>query len=124
MGRYSAPSPFGQGGTSDLRKIGVGYSDWKPDAFGPKEWSRRAARRAVRLAGQGVMAPCRLIELLSRMNWSVPYTAQFFAVAPKIVRSWRNGHSDIPQPVADLLESIVASSEFLKWEEEQNATKD
>lgn len=121
MSRYTAPSPFGQPGTSDPRKIGFGYSSELPSAFGPHEWSRRAARRAVRISGQNVaMTPQRLIEVLALLGWSVSYAASTFGVDRRTIRDWRGGYADVPPPVAQFLEAIIASPAFAEWQAENS----
>ena len=109
MGRFNAsPSTFSQGGTSDPRKLGFGFSNEKPSTFGRNPWSRNAARQAVRREGQhGLMRPQRLADILKTLGWSVRQTAETLGVKRKVVSDWCNGKADIPPQVGEWFEAQV-----------------
>jgi hypothetical protein len=83
MSRYSTPSPFGQGGTSDPRRIGVGYSNDKSRNFGENAWlrQRRAAELRSRIDVPGVGAR---------------HVAVICGVTRATVQEWLKGEMDIP----------------------------
>ncbi len=117
MGSFSAPSPFSQGGTSNLYDIGFTFTASSPEKnkmewSGPVEvprWSRSAAKRALRLAGQtNFMSPRRLKEVLQLLG----ITRHGLAIAAEIrvglVKDWLDGRRNIWPHIAKALEARVS----------------
>lgn len=107
MGRFEAPSPFSQGGTGNLQALGFSSSYEHPRNFGPKEWSRSAAKKELRLSGQTkFMTPARFKELLETSGLSIKDIAIIFSVRTVDVRWWRSGKKDIPKTVDEFFEKL------------------
>ncbi len=105
MGRFSAPSPFSQGGTSNYMILG--FTAGTKSEGGP-QWSRSAAKRELRLSGQTkYMSPARLKEVLQILGFSRHDLAAAKGIKVGLVRDWLSGRRNVWPQVGQALEETV-----------------
>ncbi len=116
MGRFSAPSPFSQAGTANLYSLGFTFGAHSQDSrsmswSGPSDvprWSRSAAKRALRLAGQTrYMSPARLKEVMQILGLTRHDLAAAAGIKVGLVRDWLSGRRDVWPYIGQVLETDV-----------------
>jgi len=116
MGHFSAPSPFSQGGTSNLYSLGftcgaASQGSRSMSWSGPTEvprWSRSAAKRELRLVGQTkYMSPTRLKDVMHILGLSRHDLAAAAGVKVGLVRDWLSGRRDVWSYIGQALETEV-----------------
>jgi hypothetical protein len=107
MGRFSEPSPFSQRGTSNLYQLG--FTAGIPSDDAPR-WSRSAAKRKLRLAGQTkYMSPARLGEILQLLSMNRYDLAGAAGINVGLVKDWLDGRRDVWPKIGIALEVVVKS---------------
>lgn len=116
MGRFSAPSPFSQGGTSNLYRLGFTYNpanherytmSWSGPVDAPRA-SSSALKRERRLSGQtNFMSPGRLKEIFRLLGITRHDFAQESGIRTGLIKDWLDGRRDIRPSVAQDLEAKI-----------------
>lgn len=107
MGRFSTPSPFSQGATSNLHRLG--FTAGTPSDDAPR-WSRSAAKRKLRLAGQTkYMSPARLEEILQLLCINRYDLARAAGINVGLIKDWLDGRRDVWPQIGIALEHVVKS---------------
>jgi hypothetical protein len=105
MGRFSTPSPFSQGATSNY--LALGFTAGTKSDGGPR-WSRSAAKRELRVSGQTkYMSPARLKEVLQILGLSPHDLATVKGIKVGLVRDWLAGRRNAWPHVSRALEEAV-----------------
>jgi DNA-binding transcriptional regulator YiaG len=105
MGRFSTPSPFSQGATSNY--MALGFTAGTQSDGGPR-WSRSAAKRELRRSGQTIyMSPGRLKEVLQILGLSRHDLAAAEGIKVGLVRDWLGGRRNVWPQVDRALEEAV-----------------